>query len=172
MLYKSFFMVHPIILTYEVPNQAPKMGRMAHRKWKEIKQQPRTAGPGNMLGCCLLSFHFLWAILCPQAVVLIILQMVQFQIINYSYEVCDRVSHQMLYFLVNQYPNGEISSLYTFGVQNDSTQLSDFKTTINYNASYKRGVSVVELGAVGAHLDPSAVEVHKLRYFVKYTGLS
>ena len=78
----------------------------------------------------------------------------------------------MLYFLVNQYPNGEISSLYTFGVQNDSTQLSDFKTTINYNASYKRGVSVVELGAVGAHLDPSAVEVHKLRYFVKYTGLS
>ena len=35
---------------------------MAHRKWKEIKQQPGTAGPGNMLGCCLLSFNFLWAI--------------------------------------------------------------------------------------------------------------
>ena len=35
---------------------------MAHRKWKEIKQQPGTAGPGNMLGCYLLSFHFLWAI--------------------------------------------------------------------------------------------------------------
>ena len=34
----------------------------AHRKWKETKQQPGTAGPGNMLGCCLLSFHFLWAI--------------------------------------------------------------------------------------------------------------
>ena len=30
--------------------------------WKEIKQEPGTAGPGNMLGCCLLSFHFLWAI--------------------------------------------------------------------------------------------------------------
>ena len=43
------------------------MGWMAHRKWKEIKQQPGTAGPGNMLGCCLLSFHFLWVIhpICP-----------------------------------------------------------------------------------------------------------
>ena len=36
------------------------MGYMAPRKWKEIKQQPDTAGPGNILGCCLLSFHFLW----------------------------------------------------------------------------------------------------------------
>ena len=35
--------------------------RMAHRKWKETKQQPCTAGPGNMLGC--ISFYFLWAIL-------------------------------------------------------------------------------------------------------------
>ena len=43
--------------------------RMAHRKWKETKQQPGTAGPDNMLGCCLVSFHFLWAILCWQAVV-------------------------------------------------------------------------------------------------------
>ena len=34
------------------------MGWMAHRKWKEIKQQPGTAGPGNMLGCCLVYFHF------------------------------------------------------------------------------------------------------------------
>ena len=42
--------------------------RMAHRKWKEAKLQPGTAGPGNMLGCSLVSFHFLWAILCPQAV--------------------------------------------------------------------------------------------------------
>ena len=39
-----------------------QMGWMAHRKWKEIMQQPGTAGSGNMLGCCLLSFHFLWAI--------------------------------------------------------------------------------------------------------------
>ena len=35
---------------------------MAHRKWKEAKQLPSTAGPGNMLGCCLIYFHFLWAI--------------------------------------------------------------------------------------------------------------
>ena len=42
--------------------------RIAHRKWKENKLQPGTAGPGNMLGCSLVSFHFLWAILCPQAV--------------------------------------------------------------------------------------------------------
>ena len=33
------------------------MGWMAHRKWKEIKQQPGTAGPNNMLGCCLVSFQ-------------------------------------------------------------------------------------------------------------------
>ena len=32
------------------------------------KQQLGTAGAGNMLGCCLVSFHFLWAILCPQTV--------------------------------------------------------------------------------------------------------
>ena len=37
--------------------------RMAHRIWKESKQQPGTAEPGNMLGCCLISFYFLWAIL-------------------------------------------------------------------------------------------------------------
>ena len=34
------------------------MGWMAHRKWKEARQLPGTAGPGNMLGCCLVSFHF------------------------------------------------------------------------------------------------------------------
>ena len=39
-----------------------RMGWIAHRKWKEIKQQPGTARPGNLLGCCLLSFHFLWSI--------------------------------------------------------------------------------------------------------------
>ena len=37
-----------------------RVDSLAHRKWKETKQQPRTAGPGNMLGCCLISFHFLW----------------------------------------------------------------------------------------------------------------
>ena len=33
--------------------------RMAHRIWRETKHEPGTAGPGNMLGCCLISFHFL-----------------------------------------------------------------------------------------------------------------
>ena len=42
--------------------------RMAHSIWKETKQQPCTAGPGNMLGCCLISFHFLWAILSTSTV--------------------------------------------------------------------------------------------------------
>ena len=31
-----------------------RMGWMAHRKLKEIKQQPGTARPGNMLGCYLI----------------------------------------------------------------------------------------------------------------------
>ena len=39
-----------------------RVDSLPHRKWKEIKQQPGTAGSGNMLGCCLLSFHVLWAI--------------------------------------------------------------------------------------------------------------
>ena len=33
--------------------------RMAHRKWKETKQEPGTAEPGNMHGCSLNYFHFL-----------------------------------------------------------------------------------------------------------------
>ena len=41
---------------------------MAHRIWIETKQHPGTAGPGNMLGCCLLSFHFLFAILSTSTV--------------------------------------------------------------------------------------------------------
>ena len=32
---------------------------MSHRKGKETKQQPGTAGPGNILGCCLVSLRFL-----------------------------------------------------------------------------------------------------------------
>ena len=42
--------------------------RMAHRKQKETKQEPGTAEPGNMLGCCLNSFHCLWAILSTSTV--------------------------------------------------------------------------------------------------------
>ena len=43
--------------------------RMAQRKWKDTKQQPCTAVPGNMLGCCLIIFRFLWAILSTSTVV-------------------------------------------------------------------------------------------------------
>ena len=42
--------------------------RMAHRIWKETKQERGTVGPGNMLGCCLISLHFLWAILSTSTV--------------------------------------------------------------------------------------------------------
>ena len=42
--------------------------RMAHRIWKENKLLPGTAGPGNMLGTCLVSFHFLRAILSTSTV--------------------------------------------------------------------------------------------------------
>ena len=41
---------------------------MAHRKWKETKQQPSMLPGPAVPGCSLVSFHFLWAILCPQAV--------------------------------------------------------------------------------------------------------
>ena len=37
-----------------------RVDSLPHRKWKEIKQQPGTVGPGNMLGCCLIYFHFRW----------------------------------------------------------------------------------------------------------------
>ena len=42
--------------------------RMANRIWKEAKQQPGTAWPGNRLGSCLVSFQFLWAILSTSTV--------------------------------------------------------------------------------------------------------
>ena len=45
--------------------------RMTHMKWKETKQQPSTARPGNMLGCCLDYFHFMRAILWPHKVHLV-----------------------------------------------------------------------------------------------------
>ena len=32
----------------------------ARRQFGPTKQPPGTAGPGNMLGCCLVSFHFVW----------------------------------------------------------------------------------------------------------------
>ena len=45
-----------------------RMGWMANRKWRETKQQPSMLPGPAVPGCCLVSFHFLWAILCPQAV--------------------------------------------------------------------------------------------------------
>ena len=42
--------------------------RMAHRKWNETKQLPSMLPGPPVPGCSLNSFHFLWAILCPQAV--------------------------------------------------------------------------------------------------------
>ena len=43
--------------------------RMAHRIWIETKQHSGTAGPGNMLGCCLITFYFLWVILSTSTVI-------------------------------------------------------------------------------------------------------
>ena len=40
---------------------------MAHRKWEENKLQPSLLPGPAVPGCSLLSFHVLWAILCPQA---------------------------------------------------------------------------------------------------------
>ena len=42
--------------------------RMAHRKRKETKQQPSLLPGPAVPGCSLISFYFLWANLCPQAV--------------------------------------------------------------------------------------------------------
>ena len=39
-----------------------RMEWMAHRKWKEIKQQPSMLPGLAVPGCCLISFHFPWAI--------------------------------------------------------------------------------------------------------------
>ena len=58
-----------LLLTLELCFSTALVLRMAHMIWKETKQQPDTAGPGNMLGCCLVSFHFLWAILSTSTVV-------------------------------------------------------------------------------------------------------
>ena len=39
-----------------------RMGWMAHRKWKEMKQQPSMLHGPAVPGSCLASFHFRWAI--------------------------------------------------------------------------------------------------------------
>ena len=45
-----------------------RVDSLPHRKWKEFKQQPSMLPGPAVPGSCLVSFHFLWAILCPQAV--------------------------------------------------------------------------------------------------------
>ena len=42
--------------------------RMAHRKWKEIKQQPSMLPVPAVPGCSLFSFRILWAILSTSTV--------------------------------------------------------------------------------------------------------
>ena len=63
-------------------------------------------------------------------------------------------------FLINQYPRVGISYQSYLGMEDNFFQLSVGRT------SYLRGVSVVELGVVGAHLDLSEVEVHELGYVI------
>jgi len=41
---------------------------MAHRKWKEFKQQPSMLPGSAVPGSCLVSFHILWAILSTSTV--------------------------------------------------------------------------------------------------------
>ena len=43
--------------------------RMANRKWKETKQLPSMLSGPALHGCCLVSFHILWAILSTSTVV-------------------------------------------------------------------------------------------------------
>ena len=52
--------------------------RMAHRKWKETKQLPIMLPGPAVPGFSLVSFHFLWANLCPQAVHAVYIQEVCF----------------------------------------------------------------------------------------------
>ena len=42
--------------------------RMAHRKWKETKQQSSMLPGPSVPGSCLVSFHILWTILSTSTV--------------------------------------------------------------------------------------------------------
>ena len=52
---------HPTetVLSIKITRNTEWMEWMSHRKQKETKQQPGTAGPGNIIGCCLVSLRFL-----------------------------------------------------------------------------------------------------------------
>ena len=72
---RTYASEHCVALQY-IPNPAKSLYdritvlvlRMADRKWKETKQQPSMLPGPAVPGCSLVSFHFLWAILCLQAV--------------------------------------------------------------------------------------------------------
>ena len=44
---------------WQVTRYTGRMGWMANRKWKEVKQQPSMLPSPAVPGCCLVSFHFL-----------------------------------------------------------------------------------------------------------------
>ena len=58
-----------------------------------------------MLGCCLISFHFLWAILCPQAVLHFLLAFGHLafgsyiMLYNLIWPTCEKNEEQHLTFL-------------------------------------------------------------------------
>ena len=55
-------------LTFQPYHSTACGHKMAQRKWKEAKQLPSMLPGPAVPGCCLVSFHFLLAILCLQAV--------------------------------------------------------------------------------------------------------
>ena len=60
-LVRSFFLGKAMAITTFMPC-TEWMECMSHRKQKETKQHPGTAGPGNILGCCLVYLRFLYDI--------------------------------------------------------------------------------------------------------------
>ena len=50
------------VLSNKITRNTGRMGWMAHRKWKKIKQQPSMLPGPTVPGSCLAFFHFLWAI--------------------------------------------------------------------------------------------------------------
>ena len=56
---KVKFIHKPFLTKFRWSHSVEWMEWMSHRKQKETKQQPVTAGPGNILGCCLVYLSFL-----------------------------------------------------------------------------------------------------------------
>ena len=59
------------VRTLEIGNRSTRtvlVLRMAHRKWKEFKQQPSMLPGSAVPGSWLVSFYFLWAILSTSSV--------------------------------------------------------------------------------------------------------